>query len=524
MKRTLLSLIAIVAFSSAIFAQTGWTLVNSNLPSTSGVGQISVGMNNSNALWALNINAAGNIVDKYSKSTDGGLTWTAGTFNAGTGLSQLFAIDENTCWALFNTGASQGCYKTTNGGTTWVKKGTAFGASSFADAFHFFNDLDGFAIGDPVGGYFEIYTTSDGGETWTRVPQANIPAPSSSQEYGITGNYCGVGDHVWFGTNEGRIFHSADKGHTWTAALTAYGNAETVAPEFADALHGVAYRSYLNMGIEPTINITSDGGATWTSYDVGGTWYARWVTHIPGTVSTYVGSSSEPTMNGISYSYDGGYNWIPITEGYDFQATAWLNEATGWAGTIATAKKSTESTGGMYIYAGDSILPLAARFEADVVGIELGQSVTFTNLSTGSPTSASWTFEGGYPATFPGMIPPPVIYNAPGSYNVTLRVFNSFDSDTLTKTDYIYVGGVGINENNNVTISMYPTPVNDVLNVSSTQFIQEIQIFNMVGQVVMDKKVNNKAVTLNTSDLSTGVYTLKAKINDRYYVRKVVVN
>lgn len=82
MKKVLLSLMVILAFSLANFAQT-WTSVNSNLPSGDGVGQISVGMNNQNALWAYGTDNTGLNLDVFSKSTDGGQTWTLGAFNAG---------------------------------------------------------------------------------------------------------------------------------------------------------------------------------------------------------------------------------------------------------------------------------------------------------------------------------------------------------------------------------------------------------------------------------------------------------
>ncbi|MCX6251590.1 MAG: T9SS type A sorting domain-containing protein [Bacteroidetes bacterium] len=520
MKRTLLSLFAVLAFSSAIFAQTGWTSVNSNLATGTGVGQVSIGMNNHDALWAFGIDATGAIVDVFTKSTDAGLTWTAGTFNAGTGLSQIFAIDENTCWALFNTGATQGIYKTTDGGTTWTKKGTAYSGGSFADAMHFFNNNDGFAIGDPLGGYYEIYTTTDGGETWTRVPQGNIPAPTTG-EYGITGDYSASGNDVWFGTNQGRIFHSANKGLNWTCALTAFGNAEVVAPEFADPLHGIAYRSYLNMGVEPTINITTDGGATWVTHDVGGTWYARYVEYVPGTVETYVGSSSEAGSNGASYSYDGGYNWSLITANFDFQATAWLDVATGWAGSIAAAKKSTA---GMYIYAGDSLLPLTANFVADYTSIGYGQSVTFTNLSSGFPVSWNWVFQGGAPAAYSGKTPPPIVYVLPGSYTVTLKASNLYTTDTLIKTNYIYVGGVGVNEHSKSSITVFPDPVQDVLNIQASTNVQEVQVINMIGQVVLNQTFDNKNITMNTSNLKAGIYNLKVKLEDGYINKKIVVN
>ncbi|MCX6233738.1 MAG: T9SS type A sorting domain-containing protein [Bacteroidetes bacterium] len=337
MMKKLLLITALMATGLWSLAQTDWIQVNSDLDAGRGIAQISVGMNDPTALWASAVNSTGALIDEYTRSTDGGTTWTQGYFNAGTGLSQLFAIDAMTCWAAFNTGATQGCYKTENGGVTWVKKGTAFGGTSFADVIHFFNDNDGCAVGDPIGGYYEIYTTTDRGESWTRVPSANIPPPSSADEYGITGNYDAVGDIIWFGTNKGRVFRSPDKGYTWTAALTAFGATVVVDCKFKDAQNGIAYRSYLDLGIEPVLNVTTDGGTTWTSVTVTGNMYSRWFAYVPGTENTYVSSSSAVNQSGISYTRDGGYAWTTLTAGYPFQAMAWFDDETGLAGTWAYA-------------------------------------------------------------------------------------------------------------------------------------------------------------------------------------------
>jgi PKD repeat protein len=64
-------------------------------------------------------------------------------------------------------------------------------------------------------------------------------------------------------------------------------------------------------------------------------------------------------------------------------------------------------------------------------------TVVFTDLSTGDPTSWSWTFTGGDPASETGAGPHTVIYNSPGIYDVTLTVTNACGSDTETKTGYI---------------------------------------------------------------------------------------
>lgn len=500
-------------------AQTGWILVNSNLANGKGIGQISIGMNDPNALWAEAINTDGSIFDAFTRSVDGGLTWTAGTFNAGTGLSQLFAISADTCWAVFNTGASQGLYKTTDGGATWVKKGGVYGSSSFADVMHFFNNNEGYAMGDPVGGYFEIYTTTDGGENWTRVPQGDIPAPTSG-EYGITGNYCAIGNNTWFGTNAGRIFRSTDKGYTWAATLTPFGNTETIAPEFVDALNGIAYRSYLDLGIEGNLNVTNDGGVTWTDLSVSGDMYARYFSHIPGSTGTYIGSSSASGANGISVSMDGGATWNTISSGNDFTASAWLNDSTGWAGSIATGK----TTGGMYIYDGIPLALPVADFTASDTAVILGQPVTFTNLSPGVLTSFLWTFEGGNPATSIDENPPSVYYNTPGSFNVSLKVTNEWGDNTLLKVDYIYVGGVGMNDLSQASVEIFPNPVKDNLNIIASSLIREISLVNFVGQTVLNQQANSKNLVINTSAFKSGVYNLKIKLEDGYINKKVVIN
>ncbi len=131
MKRFLFLLAIYFTVSLSAIGQSGWTLVDSGLPAGKGVGQISVGMNDNTAMWGLAINDDGSIYDAFTRSIDGGNTWVAGTFNAGTGLSQLFAIDANTCWAVFNTGATQGLYKTTRWRYYLGKKGRCIRSQFF---------------------------------------------------------------------------------------------------------------------------------------------------------------------------------------------------------------------------------------------------------------------------------------------------------------------------------------------------------------------------------------------------------
>ncbi|MFN8283546.1 MAG: PKD domain-containing protein [Chitinophagales bacterium] len=85
-----------------------------------------------------------------------------------------------------------------------------------------------------------------------------------------------------------------------------------------------------------------------------------------------------------------------------------------------------------------SAVPVA-DFSADRVSICPGNSVKFTDLTTGIPTSWSWSFTGGTPSTSIAQNPT-VTYSAAGTYAVTLTATNSLGSDAETKTAYINVG------------------------------------------------------------------------------------
>ncbi len=83
-------------------------------------------------------------------------------------------------------------------------------------------------------------------------------------------------------------------------------------------------------------------------------------------------------------------------------------------------------------------IPPSAGFSApDTVGCP-GLSVTFENLSSTNATSFEWDLPGGDPDSST-MAEPTVIYNTPGTYDVTLIAFNSAGSDTVTLTNYITV-------------------------------------------------------------------------------------
>ncbi len=105
--------------------------------------------------------------------------------------------------------------------------------------------------------------------------------------------------------------------------------------------------------------------------------------------------------------------------------------------TVTNAYGSDTETKTNYITVTTLQAP-TADFSGTPTTVEAGQTVTFTDQSTNSPDTWSWTFTGGTPGTSPDQNPA-VTYNTEGTYSVSLTASNGAGGDSITKTDYITV-------------------------------------------------------------------------------------
>ncbi len=86
--------------------------------------------------------------------------------------------------------------------------------------------------------------------------------------------------------------------------------------------------------------------------------------------------------------------------------------------------------------------PPVADFTADIsnpIILPVGGSVNFFDASTNVPTSWTWNFGGG--AANSNIQNPSAVFNAVGTYTVSLTATNAFGSDTETKTAHVQVVG-----------------------------------------------------------------------------------
>ncbi len=314
----------------------------------------------SNVVWTATSSigdGSGIGVQLWSRTVDGGATWTSGTFTADTNyhVSNISAVDSNTCYIICykNTAAAGGLlFKTSDGGATWdtLASGQIYTSTgvSFPNVVHFFDAANGFLMGDPQGGYYEIYNTTDSGATWTRLPSASIPAPLSASEYGIVNVYGAVGDFIYFGTNNGRVYRSYDRGYTWAASTMGVANTSNGVStvSFRDSLNGFAMR--VNSSGAYTTYRTNDAGASWSVVAPVGPMFRSDFMYVPGTTAM-ISCGASTSGRGSSQSIDDGSTWqlldtagISTVDGY--VSLDFISPTIGFAGGFAV----DASTDGIY--------------------------------------------------------------------------------------------------------------------------------------------------------------------------------
>ena len=72
-----------------------------------------------------------------------------------------------------------------------------------------------------------------------------------------------------------------------------------------------------------------------------------------------------------------------------------------------------------------------------------------------------------------------------------------------------FVPATGINENTILEISLFPNPTNNILNITSSEIISEIEIVNALGQVVSRTEVNADNAVCDVEGLTAGVYVVR---------------
>lgn len=535
MKKLLLTFTGALA-ASAMMAQTpspSWTITqNAAFPMPS-AGIRFMDAVSANDVWVVGYDgtAPSKNYNWFSKTNNGGTTWTSGNILPDTNsyvLANLEGIDANTAWvsAYEKPVQAEGAiFKTTDGGTTWVNM-TAAGmytnAASFTNIVAFLTPSVGITMGDPngTGNEFEIWRTTDGGTSWSKIPGAAIPNPLSG-EYGLVNIYAKQGTtNLWFGTNKGRIYRSVDGGLTWNVSVVAANTSGVNDIAFTDANNGVAF-VYTSGSVFEMYN-TSDGGVTWQmisniSPNVG----KNDIAVVPGT-NVFVSAGAGTGNNILSYSANNGVTWNDWgSTAIQYLTIDFFDANNGWAGSFSDPVNA--STGGIFKYSGSTIVTIAtASFGATSISCPFS-TATMTNSSTGA-TSYSWSVAPSGSVSSPTVTNPTITYGNPGTYTITLVAANTSTSNTFSKVVTVS-GCVGLNESTLANgISVFPNPAKDVLNIevsNSDNFA--VTVTNLLGKVILTEKSSKEKMNLNLSSIASGVYFVTIDAKGQKTTKKIIV-
>jgi hypothetical protein len=78
-----------------------------------------------------------------------------------------------------------------------------------------------------------------------------------------------------------------------------------------------------------------------------------------------------------------------------------------------------------------------------------------------------------------------------------------------------FVSVTGIEETAAFEIVLFPNPATDILNITSSETISEIEIVNVMGQVIRRIEVNSDNAVCDVEDLTSGVYVVRIYGNPR---------
>jgi hypothetical protein len=134
--------------------------------------------------------------------------------------------------------------------------------------------------------------------------------------------------------------------------------------------------------------------------------------------------------------------------------------------------------------------------------------------STPTPTGGSWqsvdvelnsfSIAGGGSA-LRNSIKEIVISGARANNNVPLYLY----FDNL----YFHKNTLGTTSNELVKFSMYPNPANDVLNINAQSTINNVSVYNLLGQEVLSTSPNEMQLSIDVNSLNAGIYIVKATID-----------
>ena len=333
-------------------------------------------------------------------------SWGASVDITNNGSSGINGITETGLWCtpyLIDPNNHQTLYvgmdnlwKSTNQGSSWSKKSNFSGHKIIAFDVAPSNSSVIYVVESSYYGNYnsKVQMTTNGGSSWTNVT-GTLPVSSSNiTDIKIKNDDSNTAWVTMGAYNSYGVFETTDGGTTWTD-ISAGLPSIPVMSIVQNTQNTADVELYAGTDVGIYVKV---GSSNWTAFN----------TNLPNVVVTdlEIYYDTDPLLSRLR------------------------------AGTFGRGVWESD------LYS-DPSLPPVADFSANKTTPVVGETVSFTDLSSYSPTSWYWTFDPATVTYLSGTSStsqnPEVSFDATGTYDVSLYVENANGNDTKLKTGYITV-------------------------------------------------------------------------------------
>lgn len=161
----------------------------------------------------------------------------------------------------------------------------------------------------------------------------------------------------------------------------------------------------------------------------------------------------------------------------------------------------------------------------NVVGNDINLEFTVTNVSLGTDSYVKFTLNDEEIAT--DIINSPIEHNdlEVGSYIAILELvdtnYNSLNPIIADTTNFIIMS---IKDSDITNINIYPNPSTDYIIITSDKDIDNLTVYNNLGQIVKEiNNINSNKSIININSLQSGIYTIKIESKGQIKTKNFIV-
>jgi hypothetical protein len=210
---------------------------------------------------------------------------------------------------------------------------------------------------------------------------------------------------------------------------------------------------------------------------------------------------------------------IALTPGGDFAAGAMAT--TNFGATTDALVPSCQALSGENVWY-TVVVPASGNITietAEVVGSDFDDSVITVfsgDCAVLTPIECDDDTTGLYSTVaLTGRTPGEVLYVSVWRYNGGDGAYGPFQISA-------YDASLATDQFSQNNFTYFPNPVKNVLNLSHTQNISSVAVYNLLGQQILAKTVNNAQSQIDMSDLAAGTYMVKVVAGNQTKTIKVV--